>query len=64
MDRAGRKTVLPVRASISEERKKIEDLRGALAVGKADVAAETNKNNKDRIPTIGEHGVTEQWVAV
>jgi len=64
MERAGRKTVLSVRASISTERKKIEDLRRALAVRKPDAAAETNKDNKDRIPTIGEHGVTEQWVAV
>jgi hypothetical protein len=47
MERAGRKTVLPVRAAISTERKKIEDMRGALAGGKADVAVETNKNNNE-----------------
>ena len=64
MERVGRKTVLPVRAAISTERKKIEDMRGALAGGKAGVAVETNKNNKDRISTICEHRVTEQWVAV
>ena len=64
MERACRKTVLPVRAAISTERKKIEDLRGALAGGKADVAAETKKNNKDRILAICEQEVTEQRMAV
>jgi len=64
MEQAGRRTVLPVRVAISTERKKIEDMQGGLAEGKADVAVETNKNNKDEIPRICEHGVTEQWVAV
>ena len=59
MERAGQKAVLPVRAAISTEPKKIEGLRGALAEGKADVAAETKKNNKDRILTICEQEVTE-----
>jgi len=56
MDRAGRKNC-PSCKSVNIRREQ-ED-RGsarALAVGKVDVAAETNKNNKDRIPTIGEHG--------
>jgi ArsR family transcriptional regulator len=35
-----------------------------LARGKVDVAVETNKNNRNRIPTICEQGVTEQWVVV
>lgn len=64
MEQVGRRTVLPVRVGISTGRKKIEDMQGGLAGGKVNVAAETNKNNKDKIPTICEHGVTEQWVAV
>jgi hypothetical protein len=64
MERAGRRTVLPVRVTISIERKRIEDMPGALAGDKADVAVETNQNNREKIPTICEHGVTEQWVAV
>ena len=64
MEQVGRRSVLPVRVGISTGRKKIEVMRRAWAGGKAGVAVETNKNNKDKIPTICEHGVTEQWVAV
>ena len=64
MEQVGRRTVLPARVGISTERKKIEDMQGGLAGDKVNVAVETNKNNKDKIPTICEHGVTEQWVAV
>jgi len=64
MEQVGRRTVLPVRVGISTGRKKIEEIQGGLAGSKVNVAAETNKNNKDKILTICEHGVTEQWVAV
>jgi hypothetical protein len=61
MERGGRKTVLPVKVAIFTEPKKIEDMRGALAGGRADVAVETNKNSKEKIPRICEHEVTEHW---
>ena len=59
MEQVGRRTVLPVRVGISRGRKKIEDMQRGLAGGKVNVAAETNKNNKEKMPTIYEHGVTE-----
>jgi hypothetical protein len=64
MERVDQGTVLPVRATISTERKKIEDMQGGLVGSKVGVAVGTNKNNKEKIPKGCEHGVTEQWVAV
>ena len=64
MEQVGRRTVLPVRAAISTERKKIEDMQGGLAGGKAGVAVEANQHNQKKIPKVCERGVTEQWVAV
>ena len=55
MERAGQRTVLPVRATISAEHRKIEDMRGALAGGKVDVAVETNKNSKEKMQRICRH---------
>jgi hypothetical protein len=64
MEQVGRKTVLPVRVAISIEHKKIEDMRGALAGGKVDVAVETSRNNKGKILRICKGGLTETAVAV
>ena len=46
MERAGRRTVLLVRAAISIERKKIEDMPGELGEGKAGVAVEPDRKGK------------------
>jgi len=59
MERAGRKAVLPARVAISTGNRKIEDMRGGLAGGKADVAAEANKNGKEKISRICKRGVTK-----
>ena len=64
MEQAGRKAVLPARVAISTERKKIEGMREALGEGKADVAAENNKNTKEKIPRVCKRGVTEHRVSV
>jgi len=56
-ERVGPRAVLPVRVAISIERKMIEDVQGALAGGKAGVAAGANKENKEKTARICEYGV-------
>jgi len=60
MEQGDQDPALPVRVAISIEHKKIEDMREALAEGKAGVAEEINK----KISKICEFDVTEHYVTV
>jgi hypothetical protein len=45
-EQVGQETVHPAKVATSTEQKKIEDMPGRLEEGKADVAAEPNKDNR------------------
>ena len=53
MERVDPRTVLPVKVATFTEQRKTEDMRGALAGGKAAVAVEPNKTiTKDTVSII------------
>ena len=49
MEPVDRKTVLPAKVATFIDQRKIEDMPGGLAGGKAGVAADPNKNSSERV---------------